>query len=234
MSLDELEPLDDDFNPYAAPKARARPEPVGGDLSDAEEIRRAYLKHEASVKSVGALAVLGGLGVLAMAVFTLLMVTGALHGPRGERMIAPANPDARLGFYVGLGIAVALYFAAAVLFVAAGIGLHMLRSWARWTALALDILVLGFLLLVALVSAAGGNAGGGLFFLAIFAAIAGYVVYLLASAKTGEICTPEYREVIRLTPHIKYRTSIIVFILLLIVGLILITAFVAAILRSMR
>ena len=48
------------FNPYAAPAA-----PVAdvGANAEAEAIRRAHISHEASVKAVGLLYYLGGVGV---------------------------------------------------------------------------------------------------------------------------------------------------------------------------
>lgn len=47
------------------------------------------------------------------------------------------------------------------------------------------------------------------------------ILYLLFSDKGGVVLSLEYRDVIRQTPHIKYKTSIVVWILLamLLVGL---------------
>lgn len=47
------------------------------------------------------------------------------------------------------------------------------------------------------------------------------ILYLLFSYKGGVVLSAEYRDVIRQTPHIKYKTSIVVWILLamLLVGL---------------
>ena len=52
--------------------------------------------------------------------------------------------------------------------------------------------------------------------------INGYILYLLLSKKGRTVFTPEYQDVIAATPHVKYRTSIIVWIFLaLLVGLML-------------
>ena len=53
--------------------------------------------------------------------------------------------------------------------------------------------------------------------------INGYILYLFLSKKGRTIFSPEYKEVIAATPHVKYRTSIIVWIFLaLVLGLILV------------
>src|SRR5262249_13254560 len=53
--------------------------------------------------------------------------------------------------------------------------------------------------------------------------INGYIIYLLACAKGKQVFSPEYQTIIRQTPHIKYKTSWIVIVLLvLVVGLILV------------
>ena len=53
--------------------------------------------------------------------------------------------------------------------------------------------------------------------------INGYILYLFLSKKGRTVFSPEYKDVIASTPHVKYRTSIIVWIFLaLLVGLILV------------
>jgi hypothetical protein len=44
--------------------------------------------------------------------------------------------------------------------------------------------------------------------------INGYILYLLLSKKGRKVFSDEYRQIVSLTPHIKYRTSIVVCILL--------------------
>jgi len=58
--------------------------------------------------------------------------------------------------------------------------------------------------------------------------ICAYILYLLLSKKGRTIFTPGYQDVIAATPHVKYRTSIVVWIVLaLIVGLMLFAAIAA-------
>jgi hypothetical protein len=52
--------------------------------------------------------------------------------------------------------------------------------------------------------------------------ISGYLLYLLVSAKGEMVFSSAYKEVMQATPHIRYRTSMIVWIFLfLLIGLIL-------------
>ena len=52
--------------------------------------------------------------------------------------------------------------------------------------------------------------------------INGYILYLFLSKKGRTIFSPEYQDVIAATPHVKYRTSIIVWgFFLLLIGLLL-------------
>jgi hypothetical protein len=53
--------------------------------------------------------------------------------------------------------------------------------------------------------------------------INGYILYLLCSAKGQRIFAPDYAAIVAATPHVKYRTSIVVWIVLAVV-----LAFVAA------
>ena len=55
--------------------------------------------------------------------------------------------------------------------------------------------------------------------------INGYILYLFLSKKGRTIFAPAYQDVIAATPHVKYRTSIVIWIFLaLLVGLILFAA----------
>ena len=54
-----------------------------------------------------------------------------------------------------------------------------------------------------------------------------YILYLFLSKKGRTIYSPEYQDVIAATPHIKYRTSILVWILLALVVALVALAFLA-------
>ena len=92
--------------------------------------------------------------------------------------------------YLGLG---ALSF-----FV--GRGIRQLASWARTTVTVLSVIgLLGF---------------------PIGTLINGYILYLLHCAKGKRIFEPDYAAIVAATPFVKYRTSIVVWILL---GLVVLT-----------
>lgn len=94
----------------------------------------------------------------------------------------------------------ALFFVTGLLLLVA-VGLFRLKTWARWMAVVaacLGVLVPPFGTLI--------NA---------------YVLYLLLSAKGAMVFSPEYRKIIEATPHIKYRTSKIVVVLLVLLLVVL-------------
>lgn len=75
----------------------------------------------------------------------------------------------------------------------------------------------------------GVISGIGLLGIPLGTIINGYILYLMFSEKGSRVLSPEYQEIIRETPHIKYQTSIIVKILLVlllcIIGLALLAVF---------
>jgi hypothetical protein len=165
------------FNPYAAPAAPV--EDVSAN-AEAEAIRKAHISHEASIKAVGLLYYLGGIGV----------TLAALAGLVGAK-------DASVGVTLLLiGLGVGQFFA--------GWGVRALRPWGR---------IVGCIL-----------SGIGLIGFPIGTLINGYILYLFLSKKGRTIFAPEYQDVIAATPHVKYRTSIIVWIFLALVVLLIAVA----------
>jgi len=168
------------FNPYAAPAAPV--EDVSAN-AEAEAIRKAHISHEASIKAVGLLYYLGGIGV----------TLAALAGLVGAK-------DASVGVTLLLiGLGVGQFFA--------GWGVRALRPWGRIVGCILSAI--------------------GLIGFPIGTLINGYILYLFLSKKGRTIFAPEYQDVIAATPHVKYRTSIIVWIFLALVVLLLAVAVLA-------
>lgn len=141
-------------------------------IPNAEETRKQYLKHEASVKSAGFLYYLGGVAMF------LIGLGGILAVRPGGVEIVPSF------FLVVLGVGQFW----------TGTGLRRLKPWAR--------IPTGIL------------SGIGLIGFPIGTLINGYILYLVFSQKGKMVFSEEYRTVIEQTPHIKYRTSIIVWIVL--------------------
>lgn len=82
-----------------------------------------------------------------------------------------------------------------------GSGLRQLRRWTR--------IPVTLLAIVGLVAIPVGTI------------INGYILYLLFSSKGAMVFSDEYHEIVRQTPDIKYRTSIVVWIFLGLLGVVL-------------
>jgi uncharacterized membrane protein (DUF2068 family) len=216
--------MPDDPNPYAPPTAAIGDEPVElypvGDLAAAEAVRRAHIGHEAAVKSIGSLHYLG-------AFFGFLAVVPIVI--EGLSQAGAANPE-RIGYVVGAAL---VYVVVSSLQLALGIGLRKLQTWARWTDVALISLSL-----ILLVIATAGMAVMGIYPVVIGyligSLIPGYMLYLLVSSKAATIFSPEYKAIIAQTPHIKYRTSLVLKIVLAILVAVIAVAIVAALVGSSR
>lgn len=93
-----------------------------------------------------------------------------------------------------------------------GTGLRKLNEWARKPTAILS--------------------GLGLINFPIGTVINAYILYLVFSQKGTMVFTPEYHQIISFTPDIKYRTSIVVWVLLGLLVLILALFVLGAILKS--
>ena len=114
---------DASLNPYATPRAVV----ADPGASEVEIVRKEHITHEASVKSAGALFMLGGLITLAAAA-SMVIPAMAIVGDRPGFLV--------IGMAVaGLGIA----------YVGSGWGLRGLRAWSRIPAIVLAAIgLLGF------------------------------------------------------------------------------------------
>ncbi|MCB1227252.1 MAG: hypothetical protein KDK99_15650 [Verrucomicrobiales bacterium] len=166
-------------NPYAPPSVDVSLNPVLD--SEAEQIRKEHLKHEASIKGIGTLYILTAIIVVCGVLFMSFAFWSAGESPDS------ASP-------VGLVIILLLLGGLGVFHFMVGRGLRQLAPWSRVPTIVLSSIgLLGF---------------------PFGTIINGYFLYLVASQKGSMILSERYREIVRLTPHIKYRTSIVVWILL--------------------
>lgn len=97
-----------------------------------------------------------------------------------------------MGFMAGI---VTVYFVLAVVSILVGIGIRKLSPWTR--------VPVGIL------------SGLGLLGFPIGTLINGYILWLFFSAKGATVFSPEYARVIEATPHIKYKTSALVWFFLI-------------------
>ncbi|MGB7328399.1 MAG: hypothetical protein WBD31_26210 [Rubripirellula sp.] len=183
-----------DRNPYA-PTSHVSLDEV--DLSDVEQYRRKYLNHEASIRSMGFLYLLGAFFTLSVGVLTLVGSLLVRDDPEGMLITGAIGAT-----YTGFGL----------LHGFVGYGFRKLTSWAR---------------IAGMVSATLG-----LIIIPIGTLIGAYVLYLLISKKGKVVFSDEYRTVVDQTPHIKYKTSIVVWVLLGLIVALLALALVGAFLGA--
>ncbi|EMI17845.1 putative membrane protein [Rhodopirellula maiorica SM1] len=192
-------PDHDDANPFARPATRDQTSTVSAPQitnpyvptsqvgptatvigDDVESMRRYYLSHEAAVKSIGILYMLGAIFMVPIGLFI---------------MLAPVMPgEEAIGIKIAMRAIGFLYFSLGLLQGFTAVGLRKLRPWARIVATVFSVLGLLAFPLGTLISA--------------------YILYLLLSEKGKMVFSPGYEQVMAQTPHIKYKTSIIVWIFL--------------------
>lgn len=204
-----------ELNPYAAPRSDIAPSglELGEGQQEYELIRKTYLGHEASIKSLGTLHYLGAFfGALAtVGLFVALFTTA---GGNAENW----------GTLTGIAVFYAMLTA---LNIALGRGLQRLRPWARWT----EVVVIGFGTVTSLFSAGIGLVAGmlplvvGYGFVLLFQ---GYLLYLFLSAKGSMVFSPEYRTIVEKTPYLKYKTSLLVKLLVGLLVLVIVFALLGA------
>lgn len=196
----------DDENFFQAPQSAIGDAALGPADAEIEAIRRQYIGHEVSVKSIGSLFFLGAIFAAVAMIVGLLGMFGVIDmTPRGN------DPAVPFGLIILIGGTVAF-----VIYGGIGYGLRALQPWARWVIIILS----GFSLCSQVLQLAGAAIINPAMapFIIIFSmiplSIVGYIFYLVASSKGKTVCSREYKEIIRLTPYVKYKTSLLVKILL--------------------
>ena len=182
-----------DQNPYAV-EASAYLAPQ--ELTDVESIRKRYLGHEASVKSIGTLYLIGG--VFSLLISTVYIIAGisSFGDPSPSNFAGPAL-ELLVALAVGAG-----FLSLGVLQIWSGIGVRKLRPAARIGATVISAI--------------------GLLGCPIGTLVSAYFLYLLLSEKGSYVFSDTYKQVIAQTPHMKYKTSILTWIVvILLVSLVL-------------
>jgi hypothetical protein len=172
---------------------------VNVDLSQAELIRTSHLSHEANLQSIGCLYILGGILGLFIGLFYcgtgISMATNMIPQRPGRAPVDFMVPGLML---VGLGVVV--------------LGLSCFQLYAGRTMQTLNAKGKIPAIIVSAIGLLAFPCG------TLISAVA---LYLLLSPKGEMIYSPQYKEIVQATPHIRYKTSIIVWILLfLLLGLI--------------
>ncbi|MCE9546262.1 MAG: hypothetical protein K8T25_12170 [Planctomycetia bacterium] len=165
------------LNPYAAPAIDAGPTvSMPRTVAEAEDIRMQHLRHEGEIRSVGLVyEILGSL--LSVPAMGGLYSGGELFS-EGARMI-PADWQ-----WPVLGGSVLLVGLACCAF-AVGFALRRLDRRVK-----LPLVLLS---------------GVGLLIFPLGTLVNGWVLYLLLSRQGGAVLSPQYAEVCRMTPKMRYR-----------------------------
>ncbi|GAB5404201.1 MAG: hypothetical protein Aurels2KO_24320 [Aureliella sp.] len=172
-------------NPYAAPagatnSSYASPYQSHLASADAESIRRAHIQHEASIRRIGTLQ---QIGALFSVVYVIVGIYFLIAAPKmGVEPGDPNEPPAYFTRIFGLGMAVFSGLISALLWWV-GDGLKRFKNTQRTVATVL--------LAIGLISIPIGTL------------INGYFLWLLHSQKGNTIFSPEYRRIIKATPHVK-------------------------------
>lgn len=182
------------------------------ELSQAEIIRKSHLSHEANLQSFGCLYTLGGiLGIIGSLFYVatgVFIIAGGLPAqPANQNAPVPNTNPAAAGLVVALlGL---VFLAISIVQLLGGRAMQTLNP--RGKVLAIIISAIGLL----------GFPCGTL--------ISAYLLYLLLSAKGEMVFSDRYKEIIQATPHIKYKTSIIVWIFLFLLIAVILMVIIAAV-----
>ncbi|HBE68277.1 MAG TPA: hypothetical protein DDW52_09035 [Planctomycetaceae bacterium] len=182
----------------------ASQDPSGGNV---EQVRKQHLSHEASIQGMGMLFLLGGVfGILAAVLYVGMGIMFLVNPRQGGAEVA-IGAGLLFAFAVFAGIIGAFQFWT-------GLGLRRLSPTARIPGIILAAIgLLGF---------------------PIGTIISGYFLYLLASQKGAFVFSPEYANIRNQTPHIRYKTSIIVWIFLILLLAVIGLGVVASIFASFQ
>lgn len=193
-------------NPYSEPANPYAPSgEVGTPIPGADPSDfEAYRKaHLSHEASVKSIGCLYYFGAVFGVLLGLVYMGAALAGGLNDRAEVPVAVLVGLGvFMLGMGIAQGYI----------GYGLRHLKPWARIGGIVLSVI--------------------GLLGVPIGTLVSGYFLYLLASHKGEVVFSDDYRHVIGQTPHIKYKTSIIVKILVVVLVVVLTLGIVAVVLSG--
>jgi hypothetical protein len=219
MSEPHNESPRDELNPYAAPKTDLG-SVVGewGAIEGAEQIRRAHIGHEANIKSVGSFFYFMAFLCAILTLVGVAQLAGAL----------PAQDPEEDTVTKTISLAINGLFSSIYVFI--GYGLRKLQARARWTVvvfMAIGLLcALGLAALMLVV-----NPVISAVILLVSGGVQGFILYFMVAPKAGVIFSPQYKRVIELTPGVKHKTSIWVFLLVILLAMGVVIAIVSMLSR---
>jgi hypothetical protein len=214
MSFPDPSLPDASSNPYAAPSGAIGPGAVEpwADVQDAEALRRRYGRHEATIRAMGLLSIMGSVILGVAAAFLIVLVSRGVAFPR-----APQGPPPEF-LRAGIGVIAVLFLGLCALGFAIGIGLRRLQTWARWTQTTLLIIGIGFTaigMLINLVAAGQQDAQAPARLIGSVPSllINIYFLSLLLSSRSAVVFSPSYRVAVARTPGLHFSPTIVMQIL---------------------
>jgi len=215
-----------DQNPYAPPTSDLGevkpPSELEGrmTLAEAEALRRTHLTHEARLRSMGTLMLLGAFNLI----LGLLTVAYGVYGVVDHFIDPGIEAGApQMGVIVGMfGLLITMMGA---LSVRGGMGLRRLDPQDHTfyaTLVGLWLLTFLFLSFVGLLAVTLDFPLVALWALYLLLSLVGLRALVLLHSPEGTIVlSPEYQEARRLTPHIRFKTRVVTWIVLglLVLGL---------------
>ncbi|MEM6692774.1 MAG: hypothetical protein AAF664_25325 [Planctomycetota bacterium] len=179
-------------NPFAAPRVVAEPLVSVDGVQAAECVRFEYIKREASVKSIGTLYYLAGSLLGLYSIFTVYALMGLLK-QFGDLGAVQSVFFFMLPVFIG---------GASVFLLVTAYGLRRLLAYSRVTGILCSLF--------------------GLFVLPLGTIVSAYSLYLLLGAKGKFVFEPEYKAVVAATPHVRYQTPLIVWIIFVLIVLLMV------------
>ncbi|MEM1304548.1 MAG: hypothetical protein AAGG46_06610 [Planctomycetota bacterium] len=178
-------------NPFAAPLLSDSPaaELKSAGLSESEVIRNELLRTESSIKSIATIYLLSG---VVWTVIGVILAGAMIFAQNGDFDGGESGP-----IFVAIGCAMAVLGGASVWYA---FGLRRLDSQVRTPVL----LIQSISMLVHVLRLNIFGIGIGI-----------WVLVTLSSDNGKRVLTPEYQEIVAATPHIKRKTSLLVWIFLI-------------------
>lgn len=186
-----------EWNPYAPTTSIPHDANITAP-TEIEAIRRQHLGTEASIQSVG---LLYWIGAVLLIVYGFIAIAGGLT-------LATRSP-LRIG---------ASEFAIIIIIASVALCFGGMQAYAAQSLRKLNPKGKGLAILLTCFGLLGFPVG---------TLISGYILYLLLSEKGQFVFSPEYRAIIDATPHIRYKTSLLAWMVLIVFVLLILGMVVA-------
>ncbi|MBK8013053.1 MAG: hypothetical protein IPK13_17070 [Deltaproteobacteria bacterium] len=177
--------------------------PAPGEPVRAAEAERIRKAHLTAETNIRSI---GTLQIAGAVLGALGLVAVAIPGFMGKQELPDPISMAVVATWCAIGLVYAAY-------MASGIGLRKLRRWARIPSVVLSAL--------------------GLLAFPVGTLIGGIFLYVLLNKKAARVFAPDYEEILRKTPHIRYRTSALTWIIFGLIVAVLIAALIGMTMSKM-